>query len=663
MDATLTAPVAASAEDADAAALATQAARLALVDSHRALVLAQRARGRLGSAAAPEAAPLVERAFGVVATQSGRMPEAVRHLRRSVAIADRRGLHMLAAEVRVDLSEALVLHGRPDRALEEVERAGEVLRGPAAGRPLMRSALILQRRGQHQKALEQYRRAIACLRRAGDVEWEARLLCNRGVLHAFRGELAAAEADLRRAGTLHAKLGSELGVANVHHNLAFVAARRGDIPAALALYDATDREYRRLGWKRGVLQLDRCEALLSVHLVREARDAAELAVAQLEDSRLDADLAEARLTLAHAALLDEAPAVARDQADRARVAFGRQGRGAWAAMARYWSLRARWAAGERTRDLLVASRRAGVDLRAAGWVAETLDARLIAGRTALELGDHAAAREELSAAGAARGRGPILLRLAAWYAEALLRQSAGNVRGAEAAVAAGLRAMEAHRAALGATELRAQASAQAVELAGLGIRLAVSSGRPRRVLMASERCRASTLELRAARPPRDPVLAHGLAELRRVADQLRSAVLEGGGTGALLRRQQELEEAVRRRSHHARGASDLLDVSIPTIDALTRRLGSMVLLEFVASDDRLVAVTLRDGRARSWALGPIAVAERELRTLAFSLRRLALRLGGEAMVQAHARTAAEAARRLDAISWHRCGASSTTARS
>jgi tetratricopeptide (TPR) repeat protein len=636
-------------DDLTAAAAAAEAVRLAAIDSHRALELAGEARTALRSAPDPEAAPLVERALGLVGIELGRMPEAVRHLRRAVRLADAAGLDREAAEARLDLSAALVLHGRPESGLAEAERARAVLKGSAAARSLMRRALILQRRGHYREALDGYRQALAGLRRAGDREYEARLLCNRGVLHAFRGEFAAAEADLRRAERLHTEQGRPLQVAHIHHNLAWLAARRGDAPAALALYDRTDEEYRELGSDRGVLLQDRCEVLLSVNLVAESRETAEQAVAELERSHLDFDLPEARLTLAHAALLDGDPETAREQARRADRAFTRQRRCAWAALARAAALRAAWAAGERSPALLASARRTATELAARGWAAEALDARIIAGRVALELGRPGVAARELERAGAARRRGPVRLRVAAWHAEALLRAARGNARGARAAVGAGLRVVEAHRAALGATELRAQATAHAAELGAMGVRLALASGRARAVLAALERCRASTWDVRPPRPPLDPALAHDLAELRQVAGEIRTTVLDGGDPAPLLQRQRHLEGAVRRRSHHARGAAGAPDLAIPAPQRLIPRLGERALVDLIDSGGRLAAVTLAGGRARLWDLGPSAAAVRELATLSFALRRLALGTARPATASALAATATEAARRLDAI--------------
>ena len=51
-------------------------------------------------------------------------------------------------------------------------------------------------------------RAVENLRRKGDAIWEARVLKNRGLLLAERGDVAAAEVDLKRARDLYAGLGA-----------------------------------------------------------------------------------------------------------------------------------------------------------------------------------------------------------------------------------------------------------------------------------------------------------------------------------------------------------------------------------------------------------------------------------------------------------------------
>ena len=162
---------------------------------------------------------------------------------------------------------------------------------------------------------------------------------------------------------------------------------------------------------------------------------------------------------------------------------------------------------------------------------------------------------------------------------------------------------------LGATELRAHASGHGEELATLGLRLAVESGSAARVLAAAERRRAAGLLLRPARPPDDAELA---AELAGAAARHRRArrVAARGPPG-------------RRASSAARPRSSARSAAAPCARArrdgrrrdaarrsgcrrsppLAAALGERALVEFVALDGRLLAVTVADGRARLHALG------------------------------------------------------------
>ncbi|HET6547908.1 MAG TPA: tetratricopeptide repeat protein, partial [Solirubrobacter sp.] len=696
---------------------ADEAVRLASADAVAARRLAAAALAGAGDA---EAASVAERALGLAALELGDADAGVAHLRRAVELAaGDAALRRRAGEARVSLAWALMLLGATGEALTEADRAIPALDGHLRARMEMQRALILQRLGRLDEALEGYRRPLAAFRREGDALWQARSLCNRGVLQVYRGALTAADSDLRRAESLHESIGQALAATQVRHNIGWVAARRGDVPLALEWYDRVESEYRAHGVSLALLLMDRCEVLLSAHLAAEARANAEAAVAELEAAGMGSDLAEAHLLAAHAELLAGDTGPARDHAVSADHAFVRQHRRAWAALARAAAARAAWmeaetaapavgdaapradvargdaapaaggaapaadgASGDAAPAREGAERRAALEaalaaalrairaLDAAGWGVEALDARLIAGRAALELGRPRVARRQLALAAAARHRGPVQVRTRAWHAAALLRLARGDSRGAAAAVAAGLRALEAHRMTLGATELRAHASGHGEELATLGLRLAVEAGSAARVLAAAERRRAASLLQRPARPPDDAQLAADLAELRRVTAALDESLREGRPHPDLVRRQAALERSIRRRALIARGGAARRDEPaaargdrgasppaaargaagdrVPSLPALAGVLGERALVEFVALDGRLLAVTVVAGRARLHDLGAATEIEREVGSLRFSLRSLATARPGSRAADAMADVCARVAANLDA---------------
>ena len=627
---------------------AARALALAPTDPRQARALGLAARRQARADDDPAALSTAELALGNATRELHDLPAAVRHLRQAIQIAERHDLGLHAARARHHLSIALASHGDLEAALRENLRAEPALRGGDLGRLYAQRAAIHYIQGRLDDALDLSRRALPILRRAGDQLGEAKLLNNRAMVHSYRGALRAADADLRRAGQLYAETGMERLEADTRQNLGYVAALRGDLPAALAWFDRADAWFRANGIVDAVGLRDRCEALLPAGLVVEARRAAEEAVRQLAAERQRSYLAEARLLLSEAALRDGDTVTARVEAERARLAFARQRRSRWVAVARYAELRAAWRGGERSQALRTSARRAAAALGDAGWVVPALDAHLIAAQLALELGRLEEARDELASAAGARRRGPVDLRSRAWHAEALVRLAGGDRRGAESALRAGMRVLEAFRGALGATELRAHVSAHVGDLARLGLRLAVEERRADRVLAWAERWRAGALQLRPVRPSGDSALEDALAELRQVVSQIEQGALAGRATAGLRRRQATLEQTVQRRARHEAGDAYGL-VPRPSVAELRGLLGERALVEVVALDGRLHAVVLAGGRLSLHHLGELQEVSRELAALRFGLRRLAFAHGSAPSMEAAATAVAYAAGRLDEL--------------
>jgi tetratricopeptide (TPR) repeat protein len=626
--------------------LADRAVALASTDPQQARTLGLAARRQARTDDDPAALSTAELALGSAVRELNDLPTALRHLRQAIQVAERHNLALHAARARHALAGVLAAHGDLEAALRENRRAEPTLRGGELGRLYAQRMTIHYIQGRLEEALELSRRALPILRRAGDRLHEAKVLNNRAMVLSYRGALVTAEADLRRAGQLYAELGMGRLEADTRQNLGYVAALRGDLPAALAWFDRADAWFRAKGIVDAVGLRDRCEALLPAGLVVEARRAAEEAVRHLEAEGRGSFLAEARLLLSEAALRDGDPATARIEADRALRTFARQRRSRWVAAARYAALRAAWLGGERSRALLAAARRTAAGLADAGWVEPTLDAHLIAGQLALERGRLKEARGELAIAARARRRGPVDLRSRAWHAEALMRLASGDRRGAESALRAGMRVLDTFRGALGATELRANVSAHAGDVARLGLRLALEDGRADRVLAWAERWRAGALRLRPVRPSGDSLLEEALSELRQVQGQLEQAALAGRDTTGLRRRQQSLEQAVQRRARHVASDADAL-AERPGLAELRALLGERALVEVVELDGRLHAVVLAGGRLSLHRLGELQEVTRELAGLRFGLRRLAYAHGTPASREAAADAVAYAATRLD----------------
>lgn len=616
----------------DALAKAVAAADLAFTDPARARALAEAARAEADGQV--EAAAVAEHALGLAGVSLGRLADAETRLRTALRLADGAGLRERAAQTRGVLGYVLTLTGRTAEALRELDRAMPELTGPAAARLRMQRAVVLTEISRFGEAAEGFADALDVLRAAGgDVLIEATIRTNRSIALARLGDWRGAEDDLRHAEIGFTATGHLGRSAMVWQNRGLAATVRGDIPAALAAYDEAASRYEEAGTHSGLLPIERAEALLSVRLVAEAREAALAAVADYGRRRNAVDLVQARLVLAKVALVAGDPETAVREAALARRSATRQGRPGWAALGGYLALRARRDSGHRTAAMLRSGRRTVAALADAGWVVAALDARLIVASLALELGQPTVAEEELTAIGRAGRGGPAEMRARAWHATALVRLVHGDRRGADAALRAGVRVIDRFRAGLGASELRAHASGHASELTGLGLRLAE---RPEAVFRWAERGHAAALRLRPARPPGDEALAADLAALRQIAVDL----AEGADPRPLLRRQARLEKAVRDRARHATGVSTS-DIRLPSRAELTAALGPATLVEYLEQDGKLTALVVTGGRIRRCALGPAAEAADRLEELRFALRRLAFGLGSVAGL------AERTARRLD----------------
>ena len=595
-----------------------------------------------------EAASVAHRTVGLVARETGRLSVARQRLRRAIAVAEAGKLDVRATEARLSLVLALLQGGYPDAALTELDHAAEQAPRELRGQVFVQRALIHIRVGRFEEAIEDSRRALPLLRRAGDRLNEARLLSNRGILHAYRSELALAERDLNKALHLYRSLEGGIAAAQVLHNLGYVSALKGDVPAALRLYDQAALQFAERGLSAPALAIDRAELLLSTRLLPEARQQIEAGVASLEAAGTSLDLAEARLLLSQVALAEGDLGVSSSAARSARRQLVRQGRSRWAALARFAEAQSRWAAGSaQSRVPREAGALAGV-LGEQEWLLPSLECRLIGARAALLAGDMDTVQSLVAGIDGRTRSGPSAQRMRAWYGEALGRLALNDRPGALSALRSGLKVAQDYRATLGATELRVRTATSVSELADLGLEMAFESRRAVEVLQWSERWRAGALRAPRATPPKDEELARMLATLRETVARLERASLEGDDVALLFARQRRIEAAIRQRSQRAEG--DFAEVPrFPSPAELREAIGERVLVEYVEHDGRLHAVTGTRRRFKLWRLGSAHQVAAERFMLQFALRRLALRRSSLPSLEAAAALLQRSCNRLEGL--------------
>ena len=581
-----------------------------------------RARAVLAQRPGPFQASVAHQAVGIVLRDTGDVNAGVRELRAALRLARRTGSAEREADVLATLGAALVLAGRTADGLAAFDLAVQKSSGVLAGRVLHRRGALLWTIGRYGPALDDLRRAVSVLQRAGDSVWTARALSARGVAYLAVGSPGRADADFVAAGRLFAETSQELESVHTVVNRGVAAFRSGDLPAALSYLDAAAARYRLLGVPGQSLSLDRCDVLLAAGLPGDALAEADAAIADIEQVHGWSTMrAELLLMAANCALAAAQPQAAMDRAQDACRLFRSQRSAWWQAHARLVLVRAQYAAGLASGQLLRAASRVTVRLEALGS-GEATQAHLLAGRLALDLGRRDAADRHLIAAARSRRRGPAMSRASGWLSEALRAQAAGRPRSLLAACRGGLEVLDEHRFTLGASELRAQATAHGAELAALAQRHAAQAHRPRLLLAWSERWRATALAVPAVRPPADAELNTGLAALRQVTSRLESARRQGGPISALQREQLRLESVVRACSLRARGAAGP-GRSAVDIGKLLGELGTAQLIEIVDIDGTLLVLTCGAGRVRQTAAGRAEDAARAADFARFALRRLA----------------------------------------
>jgi len=580
-------------------------------------------------------ASLAHHAIGIVLRDRGDLPGAIAELRTGVRLARASGQPEREADVQATLGLTLAWTGRSRQGLAILDRAVEASHGGLAGRVLMRRASILKQLGRFHEAHQDLSRALLYLRRAGDTVWEARSVSWRAEVFLGLGLPGRAATDFARAEELFATTGQEFDYAMARHNLGLVALSRGDLPEALTYFDEAGRRYDALGATHPDLATDRCSALLAAGLAAEAARETDAALSRIPPQGWIAyKKAELLFAAATAALAAGHPVNAADRARQARRMFRTQERAIWETRADLVLAQAKYAAGERSAALLRHAERVAARLDASRD-SEAMHAHLLAGRLALSRERVAEADQHLERVARSRRRSkPPLTRSVAWLAVALQADARGNVRATAAACKRGLDALAEHQMTLGATELRAYGTAHGAELATLAQRDALRRADARRLLLWSERWRATALAVPSTPTRYDRELAAELEALRSVSRLLESGEMAAARRNALERERRRLETAVQARTRRSPGRAGPASNPGPggspgpgirefDLDELFAELGETRLVEIVYVDGVRHVIVVADRRMRLYPVGGDPHSEVQLNR--FVLRRLAHR--------------------------------------
>jgi tetratricopeptide (TPR) repeat protein len=584
-----------------------------------------KAHAILAAGPAPYEASVAHQAIGMLHREFGELDAATAELSTAVRLARAAGSAEREADVLATLGVTLTYRGHSRRGLAALDRSLALVSGESAARVLVRRGIALWVLGRHAEALDDLGRSIRVLRAVGDSLFEARARSARALVHLARGAGHRAELDLARAEHLYTTTSQTVEVAFTRHNRGLVAYRSGDLPAALACLDEAGHRYRQLAVPLLELAADRCAVLLAAGLPADALAEADTALSGSgRGGGRAARRAELLLAGARAALAAGEPGLAATRAQAAQRLFTAQGRRWWRTHAGLLLLQARCASHPPSARLLRQAEQLAADLDLLGS-GDAAQARLLAGQLAGALGRPAEADAHLRAAARNRHRRvTALARAQGCLAEALRADAAGDRRRLLAACARGLAILDEHQVTLGASELRAQATAHGAELAALAQRATLATGRPRLMLSWSERWRATAHAVPAARPADDAALQADLTALRDVTSRLDRARASGDPAGHFRREQLRLEAAVRARvlrsRHHGRGWGGGWEFST---GELLGALGPATLVQIVAIDGDLHILVCSGAQVRHVRGGRAEEAATEVGFARFGLRRLA----------------------------------------
>jgi hypothetical protein len=370
------------------------------------------------------------------------------------------------------------------------------------------------------------------------------------------------------------------------------------------------------------LRVKRCAVLLAAGLVDDALAEAEAALGEIEEIHGQfTEKADLLLMAANCALAAAQSQAALDWARDAHRLFRSQRRSWQQAHAARVLVQARHEVGPVSAPLLREANRAAARLDELGS-SDAAQAHLLAGRIALDLGRRDDAERHLAALARTRRRGPALSRVSGWLGEALRAEAADCPGRMLAACRRGLDVLDEYRLALGASELRAQATVHGAELAALAQRHAAQARRPRLLLTWSERSRATAYAVPPVRPSADAVLNAGLAALRTVTTGLDQARSQGMPSASLQKEQLRLESEVRASALRAQGNGRWTRAPFSPADLLDE-LGPAQLAEIVDVDGDLHVLICGSGRIRQFAAGRASDAMKAADFARFALRRLA----------------------------------------
>lgn len=613
---------------------------------------------------------------GVDAACAARSHEGYRLLRRGMTLLD--SIHPVEGEnrsdwlvVRIRLANSLAALSSEASGgvaaglagLDDVRLLLEAVPDPALRAELSGSvdhnyALLLMAAGRNEESIVYFDSSLVhkkkSLETAEDRDSQLDPLVNtmatRGLAFTRLGNVRRAREDLVEAIALADRHGLRLTAGDVRRPLGSLELRIGNVPAALRLYQESERIYRSLrGEVPPLLRLDQAQALLTAGLSDEAGGFLDEALPVMRAQRtVTRELAYGELFRASAALMSDDLELARSYAASARRRMLRWGCQTCVANATIVGLRAD--VQEALRTNIIPPTLTSRALRAANGMPmprladQAALARMLAVRVELRKGKRKRAAELLEWIPRPGRLTSVDYRMLRRLCRAELAVAEGDNRRALAEIRAGLTELDRVRDRMGGIELLSGTALHGRELADLAVKIVLERADAARLFGWTERTRAQSYRYEPV-VAADPELAERVGELRGLDQAIHQAQHDGHPTAALRSKHAErLREAHRLGWHTGRWGRPR---PVARLAEVAGELGERALVSFASSGDDLVAMVVVGGRCALVRLGSAERAAESARTLNIDLDALAPDRLPSPLVQSVLASARKQAERLD----------------
>jgi tetratricopeptide (TPR) repeat protein len=450
----------------------------------------------------------------------------------------------LTALVLTARSISLAYQGAPSAGLRLLDQTERFIHPSDLGLLLHQRAFILWQSGRLSEALEWFEASEPHLKANGPERFYAALFQNRALVWRDLGELQKGLESAQRAVKLFSEIGNPVYQAKARHVEADFWLDLGDVTRALSVFDELREQYRLHAPEReGHLLSSYADAMLYVGMNRQAADYSEESIASL---RLQGNLRAAayqEFWRAVAAFEEGRFEKGSEWAKRAMDSLYEQGNEPMAFLAQLLILQGRFDFGGTGVEFADKVTRLCEALEARGWTLRLDQARILAARARIRVGDLEGVEDLLSE----EQDGPGYDALAESLARHLARAELALARNEDPMpqLRSGLELLDRYRMEFGSVEFQAGVSSLGIQLTSKGLIHTTNNGDAAEMLWWAERSRGQALRIPPVKSSADPDAREALGRLRQARQRVWNLQVEGEDATEALLRVRELEEEIR----------------------------------------------------------------------------------------------------------------------